>query len=368
MIDRAVLEISKSAVEHNFKLFIKDKPAALKYAVMAKNKGCGLGLQMVSEMAVKYGAEYLSVANLEELIPILGYKSKFLLVGQRHRSELEFLAKNDIEIQVQTHDIAKEFAIAAAKLGKVAKVHVKVDTGLSRFGFRWEQAAADIEKIGRINNLKIAAVMTHFAMSDELDKSFVNLQYQRFTEVLNGLKAKPDMIHCCNTGGYLDLPAFHHDLCRVGILFSGNYPSKVCRRIKHDNQELISVQTVRTRIAYIKTLEIGDMVGYGMHFKAKRKTRLAILPMGYGDGYPRLRNKGEALIAGQRVSIIGGVAMDSIMIDITDCPMAEVDSDVVILGKQGKDEITATEIADNIGGVNYQVLVAWQPRLKISYI
>lgn len=209
--------------------------------------------------------------------------------------------------------------------------------------------------------------MSHFAMSDEEDKSFAILQLQRFQKILNALAAQhiqPKYIHVCNTGGFLDLPVAHFNMVRLGILPLGVYPSKVCRRISG----LKPVMSVKSRIAAIQDISPGDTVGYGMRYKATSPRRIATLPFGYGDGYPRVRNQGSVLIHGKRAHIVGGNAMDAMLVDITNIPAAKLWDEVVVMGKQDKDEITVHEIANLKNSVSYDILAGWRWRLPRIYL
>ncbi len=205
--------------------------------------------------------------------------------------------------------------------------------------------------------------MTHFAQSDETDKTFANLQFSRFSEVLQGMAARGIPVklrHACNSGGFLDLPHAHLDMVRVGILMYGVFPSSVCRRIPG----IEPVMSVKARIAAIQKLKPGEVVGYGMRYTASSERRIAVLPIGYGDGFPRVRNSGGALIHGRRAPLIGGIAMDALMVDITDIPEAQMWDEAVIMGRQGNEEITVHDIAKLKNSVSYEVLTSWRLRLR----
>jgi alanine racemase len=166
--------------------------------------------------------------------------------------------------------------------------------------------------------------------------------------------------HTCNSGGFLDLPHAHLDMVRVGILLYGVFPSQVCRRITG----IEPVMSVKAKIAAIQHLKPGDVVGYGMRYKAETPRRIAILPIGYGDGFPRVRNEGCALIHGQRAPLVGGIAMDALMVDVTDIPQAQMWDEAVIMGRQGKEEITVRDVAKLKNSVTYDVLTNWRLRLR----
>jgi alanine racemase len=166
--------------------------------------------------------------------------------------------------------------------------------------------------------------------------------------------------HACNSGGFLDLPHAHLDMVRVGILMYGVFPSSVCRRIPG----IEPVMSVKARIAAIQKLKAGEVVGYGMRYTAPSERRIAVLPIGYGDGFPRVRNQGGVLLHGKRAPLIGGIAMDALMVDITDIPEAQMWDEAVIMGKQGGEEITVHDIAKLKNSVSYEVLTSWRLRLR----
>jgi alanine racemase len=240
---------------------------------------------------------------------------------------------------------------------------LKVNTGMSRYGVRWDEALPLVEKILAEKSLELQGAMMHFAQSDELDKTFANLQFSRFKDVLDTLERKNihlKLRHCCNSGGFLDLPKYHLDMVRPGILLYGVFPSQVCRQIPG----IEPVMSVKAKIAAIQKLKPGEVVGYGMRYTAKTERRIAILPIGYGDGFPRVRNEGGALIHGKRAPLIGGIAMDALMVDITDIPQAKMWDEAVIMGRQGGDEITVRDIATLKKSVTYDVLTNWRLRLR----
>jgi alanine racemase len=210
-------------------------------------------------------------------------------------------------------------------------------------------------------------MMSHFAMSDELDKTFARLQLARFQEVLaktEALGIRPRYLHICNSGGFLDLPEAHYNLVRSGILPLGVYPSKVCRRL----EGIAPIMRVKSRIATVKNLQAGDCVGYGMRFTAPKAMRLGVIPIGYGHGFPRVRNQGHVLVQGQRAPIVGGVSMDAITIDLTEILLAQPWDEVTLLGRDGDEEITIHDIAALRNTVSYDAMVSWSARLPRVYL
>jgi alanine racemase len=287
--------------------------------------------------------------------------------SERADAEIPFCVERDLTTCINSAELVKRISEAAQAQGKRASVHLKINTGMNRYGVHWTQAAIVAELIHRDANLKLDGVLSHFAMSDESDKSFAQSQMANFREALAQIQAReiaPGIRHMCNSGGFLDLPDAHFDMVRVGILSYGVYPSKVCRRLPG----IAPVMSVKTRISGFQNLQQGDKVGYGMRYTAEGPRRIAVLPIGYGDGFPRVRNTGCVLIGGRRAPIVGGVAMDSFTVDATEIPEAKLWDEVVIMGRQGAEELTAHDVAALTGTVSYAVLTSWRSRLPRVYV
>ena len=234
---------------------------------------------------------------------------------------------------------------------------------MSRYGVRWDEALPLIEQILAEKSLTLEGAMTHFAQSDETDKTFANLQFSRFNEVLRRWQQRNIPVklrHTCNSGGFLDLPHAHLDMVRSGILLYGVFPSQVCRQIPG----IEPVMSVKARIAGDPKIETrrSRRLRNALHGETER--RIAVLPIGYGDGFPRVRNEGCALIHGKRAPLIGGIAMDALMVDITDIPQAQMWDEAVVMGQQGGEEITVHDIAKLKNSVTYDVLTNWRLRLR----
>lgn len=364
----AWVEINLTQLRRNLELIRADMPPGLKWGSVVKDQAYGHGAVEIARETVHAGASLLATATLDEALELrqaqLG--APILVFGERPANELAVCVENDFSIFVNDITQAKQINELARRREKRVNVHLEIDTGLSRYGVRWTKALPVIAAVVQSSNLQLAGLMTHFAMSDELDKTFANEQLRRFEEVLRDQKIfdqKSILRHTCNSGGYLDLPAAHCDMVRIGILPLGVYPSKVCRRLAG----LMPVMSVKTHIAAIKEIEPGDTVGYGMRYRAESNRRIAVLPIGYGDGFPRLRNTGYVLIRDQRAPIIGGNAMDAMMIDITGIPETQLWDEVVIMGKQGNDEISVHDLAAWGNTVSYDIMTRWSVRMPRVY-
>jgi len=358
-------EIDLGKLRRNLQLIRGNLPKHVRLMAVVKDEAYGHGALDVARVAVEEGAWGFGLSTLEEAMALrdAGITAPLLLLGERQPAELEWCVTHDLTVCVNEPHNIRTLAKLAADFGKRVPVHLKIHTGMSRYGVRWDEALPLIEKILAEKSLSLEGVMTHFSQSDETDKTFANLQFSRFQEILAALERKKVSVplkHACNSGGFLDLPHAHLDMVRTGILLYGVFPSTVCRQLPG----IEPVMSVKARIAAIQKLKPGEVVGYGMRYAAKTERRIAILPIGYGDGFPRVRNEGCALIHGRRAPLVGGIAMDALMVDITDIPQAQMWDEAVLMGRQGHDEITVRDIAKLKNSVTYDVLTNWRLRLR----
>ncbi|MGJ8630743.1 MAG: alanine racemase, partial [Glaciecola sp.] len=279
---------------------------------------------------------------------------------------------NDIDKATRFNDMVEAYAAqhdssSSADINSI-NIHIEIDTGMSRWGVRWDNALPVIEHLHEhCPYLNIEGIMSHFAMSDEADKTYANLQHSRFVSVLEALEHTDiniELVHMSNTGGLLDLPHAHFTMIRSGILHLGVYPSLVCKRI----EGLAPVMSVKASIPALRQLREGDRVGYGMHFTATKPMQIAILPIGYGDGYPRVRNEGYVLIHGERCHVVGGNAMDATMVDVSHLPDVAIGDEVVLMGGQGDEWIDPRDLVKWKKTVCYEILTGWRSRLPRKYI
>ncbi len=365
----AWVEIDLGRLRRNFRLIHRDKPPGVGVLSVVKDEAYGHGALAVSKIALAEGAVFLGLGTLEEAVALRdrGIPAPMLLFGERQDAELPWCVARDLTVCVSDRRAVLALAQLAAARNRRVPVHVKINTGMNRYGVRWSEALPLLELVCSARSLALEGVMSHFAQSDETDKTFARLQLERFNSVLRGMEARGCSVryrHFCNSGGFLDMPPAHFDLVRLGILPLGVFPSAVCRRLAG----IEPVMTVKARLAAIQDLEPGDPVGYGMRYTAPARRRIAVLPIGYGDGFPRVRNQGFVLLHGRRAPIIGGVAMDATIADITDIPQAVLGDEAVLMGRQGGEEITAHDVARLKNSVSYDVLAGWRGRLPRVYL
>lgn len=358
------VEINTEILRNNFQLILKDKPESLKFLSVVKDEAYGHGVIRVAKMAEQAGACAMGVTNLEEACQLRsgGIRVPILMFGEMRRDEMPYCHELGVIPTIHRIEDAEYLNTISGKWGVVSPVELEVETGMGRYGVRWDEFEQFAQHVHSFKNLKIGGIYTHFAMSDELDKSFAREQLKRFGMVRKSVMesgiTKLDF-HTCNTGGYLDIPEAHFDRVRLGILPLGVWPSKVCRRI----DGIKPAMSVRARLATVRELKQGDNAGYGLRFRAPKAMKLGVIPVGYGDGYPRVRNEGHVLIHGKAAPIIGGNAMDTTLVNLDGIPEAHQWDRVTLMGEDGDASITAHDLAGWKKTVSYEVMSGWRSRL-----
>lgn len=365
----AWVEVDLTVLRQNFRQIYSNLPAGVKWISVLKDEAYGHGGVPVARIAIEEGAHQIALSNVDEGVVFResGIKAPIMLLGEILPEEIEYAVNYNLTPSVSTIEIANMLARWAPKVERPIPVQVKIDTGMGRYGVRWTEALDLLRQLSQMKGIQIVGVYSHFARSDELDKEFAYLQLQRFIEVCEQAEREGitiGMRHICNTGGFLDIPKAHLDAVRIGILHTGVYPSLVCRRIAG----IQPAMSVKARIVSLKWLRKGDNVGYGLRYRCPTDKLIAVVPIGYGDGFPRVRNEGHMLVNGQRAPVVGANAMDATMIDVTHIPNVKLWDEVVVMGRQGQEEITARDIAEWKRTICYEVLVGWRSRLPRIYV
>ena len=350
--------ISKKAIIHNFNNIKKLLPDNVKIMPVIKADGYGHGAAVFAEL-LEDKADYFAVAVIEEAIALRehGIKKPILILGYTSPVYFEKAIQNDITVTILDYEDAVIMSQAAAKMDKTAKIHVAVDTGMSRIGFvPDENGAEEVLKIASLKNVCIEGVFTHFATADEADKDFTKLQAERFSHFKNLLEAHNiniELYHCANSGAIMQHGKFSFDMMRAGIILYGLYPSA---EVDISVLDLIPVMELKSHVAFVKTIKKGDSVSYGRTFTADKDMKIATIPVGYADGYPRLlSNKGRVIINGSYAPIVGRICMDQFMVDVSHIENVEKGDEVVLIGKQNELSVTADEIARLTDTINYEV-------------
>jgi len=360
-MDLTWVEISKEALIHNLKEFRRLVGPNVALAPAVKANAYGHGLVECSKAMAEHGADYLCVNALYEAEALrqAGIRTPILLIGHTPLSDLGELHK----LQLETIVYNPETVEALGKLGHPINIHLKIETGNHRQGIRPEDLPAFAERTKRFPNLTVKGLSTHFAnLEDRLNQQYARHQlreFQRSFDMLKTLGLKPHYRHCAATAGIVALPEAHFNFVRLGIGGYGLWPSpktQVAAERAGLKMELKPALTWKTMVAQIKEVEKGDLVGYGCSHEMKHDGKIVVLPIGYYDGFVRaLGNKGAVLIRGHRAPVIGRVCMNMIMADATEIPDVRLEDEVVLLGEQGKERITAEEMGELSGTINYEV-------------
>jgi len=344
---------------------LKRQAGEARLLVVVKANAYGHGAVMTARAAVEAGAWGLGVASLEEGEELrrAGIAGPVLVLSSSSPAQAERLVQSDLRVTIGTLELGEALSRAAVTAGRQALVHVKVETGMQRYGVAPEQARGLAEALRALPGVAVEGLSSHLASSDEPDKTFTRGQYQRFLDCAAALNWIP-IHHVSNTGALLDLPELRLGLVRCGIGVYGYYPSAAVSR----DVPIAPVLAMRSRVARVATVEKGEGVGYGLAWRAERRSRIALVLAGYGDGIRRaLSNRGVALVRGCRAPFAGRVAMDMIMLDVTDIPDVALDDEVTLLGRQGDECIGADEIAGLIDTISYDVLCGLMERVPRLY-
>lgn len=319
----------------------------------------GHGAIEISNVALKNGARMLGVANADEGIQLRvgGIVAPIVILGPSIESEIEEIIKYNLTPSVSNLVFTRKLQKAVTKAGRTISVHIEVDTGMGRGGTMHDEALQLIYDVLALPDIKLEGIFTHLA-SSEIAVPYNDRQWQLFSNLLNEIEARNIRIpvrHMDNSGGILNYPQFDLDMVRPGIMSYGIYPSPAVEA----KARLAPVMSFKTTIVLIKDFPPGYGIGYNSTYITQRETRIATIPVGYGDGYGViLSNKGEALIKGKRAPVVGRISMDLCTIDVTDISDCAVGDEVVLLGKQGDEYISANEIADKAKTISYEVLCA----------
>ncbi|MEA3485211.1 MAG: alanine racemase [Candidatus Aerophobetes bacterium] len=350
--------IDLAAIRHNLREIKKKIGPLVKIMVVVKADGYGHGMVEVSKAALKEGVDALVVDNLEEGVEIreAGINVPILILGPLAQEEIGPLIYYHLCPTILDKGVAEEISRASRKAKKKVKVHVNVDTGMGRLGVYWEKALSFIEGVGKMDGIKIEGVYTHFPSADGKNKAFSHLQIQRFQSILKGLRGKgicPSLVHASNSAGVLNLPESYFNMVRPGLIVYGCYPSS---EVSHSIM-LGESMSLKCKIAFIKKVPAGASISYSRTYTIPKATSIAILPIGYADGYPySLSNKAEVLIGGRRAPILGRVCMGQTIVDVGHIRGVKVGDEVVLWGNQGKERISVEEVSFRANTIPYELL------------
>ena len=382
IIRRTWAEIDLDALANNYRRVREAADPKARVCCVVKADGYGHGALRISAELQSLGADWFAVSNLEEALQLRrgGIERPILVLGFTPPEEAAALSEGNISQCVYSTDYAEKLSLCAGAAGVKVKIHAKIDTGMSRLGFyfqdifRDEAAIDEVIRACSLPGLIPEGVFSHFAVSDEGKEgdAFTMRQFGCFKEMSEALVRagvggdKPPLRHCANSAAVFDYPLSHLDMVRAGVVLYGLYPSGQLRA----RPDLRPVLSLRSVVSHVKTLLPGATVSYGRKFTAEHEMRVATVPVGYADGYPRALGPGGAavLIRGQRCPVIGRICMDQLMADVSGVEGAAMGDRVTLIGRDGGEEITAGEVAGWEGTINYEVVCALSKRVPRVYL
>ena len=372
MENRTWAEIDLDALSHNFKEIRRITSPSAKILAVIKADAYGHGSTETAQALVENGADCLAVACADEGKQLRrdGIDAPILILGASSASDMEDLVNYSLMPTVFSYDFANELSKTAEKLNKPVKIHIKLDTGMSRIGFVTDvddNALSDeILKIAALPHIEIDGIFSHFSTSDEAVRDYTKLQFERFMHVCDILEKKGLNIptkHIANSAAIMMYPETHLDMVRAGIILYGLYPSEEVDKTRLD---LKPVMTLKSRITMVKTLDSGRGVSYGKTYITNHPTKIATVPIGYADGYTRLLSgKAKISVNNTLAPVIGRICMDQCMIDVTNVNTINTGDEVIVFGAG---DVTADDLADLIGTVNYEIICMLSMRIPRIYL
>lgn len=363
-------EINLNNYAYNINLIKSILPKEHKILCVIKANAYGHGANEIAKVALENGIYQLGVATISEAMNIrkLYPNAKILILGYTPPALLKTAIKHDIELCVYHKDIALRISNIATKLNKIARIHIKLDTGMGRIGYLCNnQSLEEIVAISKLSSIKIAGIFTHFSSADELDSTYTQKQFTTYQNFINKLEQKGIsgfIKHCSNSAGIFSYKKAILDMSRLGIITYGIKP------MKEFSLDLKPVMSLKARIVHIKSLPKDSAISYGRKFITKEPSIIATLPIGYADGYMRLlSNKAEVLLKGQRAKVVGNICMDQCCIDISHIKDVKIGDEVILFGSdEFGNEISTDELAKHIGTISYEIICAISSRVPRIYI
>lgn len=371
--NRAWAEVNLDNIAHNVKEIRRIVDKKVEIMGVVKADAYGHGVMEIARTLLENGVTRLAVSMLDEAIQLRqnGIKVPILILSYTDPVRAEEIVLNDVTQTVFSHDLAEALSEAAVKHHRNVKIHIKIDTGMTRVGFMpGYSAVKNVVQISKLPGIIIEGLFTHFASADEADKSYTYMQFERFMSIvgeLNRIGVYIPVKHVCNSAALIEFPEMHLNMVRPGIALYGLYPSDEVDKTKIDLRPAMSL---KANVILVKDVEKDTFISYGRIFKTSRNSRIATIPIGYADGYTRLlTGKGKVLLNGQLAPIVGRICMDQCMVDITDIEGdVKVGDEAVLIGKQKDNEIKVEDLAKSVGTINYELVSIIEKRIPRVYL
>lgn len=371
-INRVRADIDLDAVLYNMESMHKNLKPGTKMAAVIKADGYGHGAieisKVIEDLPYLWGYAVATSNEAMELITA-GRKKPILILGLSFPEQFPEIVENNVRPAVSTYETAKQLSDISVKTGKVCNIHIKIDTGMNRIGFKVSKENAQIiKRISQLPGITIEGIFTHFARADEMSKEPAYKQIDSFKKMIKFLEEESVEIpikHCSNSAGIVEISEANMDMVRAGITLYGLWPSD---EVDKTRISLKPVMSLHSKVVYIKKLEAGESISYGGTFVTEKQMTLATVPVGYGDGYSRgLSNKGWVLINGKKAPICGRVCMDQCMVDVTDIENVKIGDAVTLIGRDKDEEITMEQLGKISGRFNYEFACLITPRVPRIY-
>lgn len=370
---RVYAKIDLDAVAWNMEQMKKNLKEGTEMVAVIKTDGYGHGAVQVASMLESYDYVWgYAVATLDEAVVLRAaeIQKPILVLGCIFPDQYWEMLKYEIRMNVYTKEMAEAISALAVEKGEQAYVHIKLDTGMARLGFSAEESSIEeIKEIAELPNLVLEGVFTHFAKADEDDKTFTMMQLEKFEWMTQRLEEEGvtfPYVHASNSAGIIDVRRADYNLVRAGIAIYGLYPSE---EVDKEKVQLKPALSLKSHIAFVKDIPAGTPVSYGGDFVSEHQMRIATIPIGYGDGYPRsLSDTGYVLIRGKKAPIIGRICMDQFMVDVSDIPEVKFGDKVTLIGRNQEEYLPVEKLSELSGRFNYEFVCDLGKRIPRVYV
>ena len=366
---RTWCDISLDNLNYNIEQIKSKVSRDVKLCGIVKANAYGHGVEEIALNLIEQGFDYLAVAFIDEAVELrlCGIRHPILILGNTPQDTVGQVVEYNVTASVYNLQTAKLLSDEAVKQGKGVKVHLKIDTGMSRIGFFPNAESVDeILAVSKLPNIEIEGIFTHFANSDAIDESMTLMQYEKFMNIVSELEKMGMTIpikHCCNSAAIIKYPHMHLDMVRAGIVLYGMYPSDIGYDI-----DLKPIMNFKTSVINVKTMNPGETISYGATYKVEKTMKVATIAVGYADGYSRLlSNQGRVLVNGQFANILGRICMDQCMIDVTNVHNISIGDEVILFGADENEKLPVEELAVKLGTINYELPCVINNRVPRCY-
>ena len=367
---RTWCDVSLDNLKYNVEQIKSKLEDNVKLCGIVKANAYGHGVEEIASNLIKQGVDYLAVAFIDEAVELrlCGFTHPILILGNTPKDTAKQVVEYNITASVYNTETAEALSAEAVKIGKTVKIHIKIDTGMSRIGFvPSEQSIEEIISVSKLPNVEIEGIFTHFACSDSNDDAMTLKQFEKFMYVVSELESKGLSIpirHCCNSAAIIKYPKMHLDMVRAGIILYGMYPSD----IEYDI-DLKPLMNFKTSVINVKTMQPGETISYGATYTVEKPMKVATIAVGYADGYSRLlSNCGRVLVNGQFANIVGRICMDQCMIDVTNVHNISIGDEVILFGADENENLPIEELAVKLGTINYELPCIINNRVPRCYV